>query len=77
MKVGKLKSRCSCGCKEVENWSLIRSDLNSRGCRGKMVICRPFDALMWGRLVKFGKFKMMMVWSTFIVFATRMSIENA
>ncbi len=23
MKVGKLKSRCSCGCKEVENWSSI------------------------------------------------------
>ncbi len=29
MKVGKLKSRCSCGCKEVENWSSIGSDLNS------------------------------------------------
>ncbi len=47
MKVGKWRSGCSCGCKEVENWSLIGSDLNSRGCRGRMVIYQPFDALMW------------------------------
>lgn len=47
MKAGKLKSRNSCWCKEVENWSSIGSDLNSWGCRGKMVICQPFDPSMW------------------------------
>ncbi len=39
MKVGKLNSGCSCGCKEVKDRSSIGSDLNSRGCRGRMVIC--------------------------------------